>query len=81
MAILVPTYELAQTIGRRIEIDAATVGELIDIAIAQYGEDFKRTTTSALIVINGVAINSLRGRKTKLTATDEVWFLKPAGGG
>ena len=81
MAILVPIYELAQTIGRRIEIDADTVGELIDKATALYGEEFARTTTSALIVVNGIAINSLRGRKTKLVATDEVWFLKAAAGG
>ena len=81
MAVLIPTYELAKKIGRRIEIDATTVGELIDKAAAQYGDEFRRTTTSALIVVNGVAINSLRGRKTALSATDEVWFLKPAGGG
>jgi len=81
MAILVPIYELSKEIGRRIEIDAATVGELIDIATERYGEAFAQTTTSSLIVVNGIAINSLQGRKTKLTASDEVWFLKAAGGG
>ena len=81
MAILVPTYELSQSIGRRIEIDAATVGELIDKAVALYGEEFERTTSSALIVVNGIAINSRRGRKTRVSAADEVWFVKAAGGG
>jgi len=81
MAFLVPVYELSKVIGRRVEIDATTVGELIDKATTRYGEAFARTTTSALIVVNGIAINSLQGRKTKLTATDEVWFLKAAGGG
>jgi molybdopterin converting factor small subunit len=81
MAFLVPSYELSRVIGRRIEIDAATVGELLDKATALYGDEFARTTKTVLIVINGIAINTLRGRKTKLTATDEVWFLKPAGGG
>ena len=81
MAYLVPTYEVAAKIGRRLEFEASTVGELLDRAIAQHGEQLARATKSALIVVNGVAINSLRGRKTPLTADDEVWLVKAAGGG
>lgn len=81
MAILVPTYELAEKIGRRIEIDADTVNELIEKGVERFGEDFRRASKSALIVVNGVALNHLRGRKTKLNPQDEVWFLKPASGG
>ena len=81
MAYLIPTYELSERIGRRIEIDAKTVAELIDKAVILFGEEFLETTTTTLIVVNGLAINSLRGRKTKLEPGDEVWFLKPAAGG
>ena len=81
MAVLVPTWELSKVIGRRVEMDADTVGELLDKATARFGDEFTRSTKTALIVVNGISINTLQGRKTKLTATDEVWFLKPAGGG
>ncbi len=78
---MVPTWELAERIGRRVEIDARTVGELIDIGIVRYGEDFRRATERTLIVVNGRGINYLKGRKTRIGPDDEVWFLKPAAGG
>lgn len=81
MAFIVPTYELAEKIGRRIEIDADTVNELIEKGVARFGEDFRIATRSSMIVVNGVGLNRLRGGKTKLKAQDEVWFLKPASGG
>lgn len=81
MAILVPTFELAEKIGRRVEIDADTVGDLLDEAIARYGDEFRRATQTSAIVVNGRAVSLLRSRKTRLGDKDVVWMLKPAGGG
>ena len=81
MAILVPTYDLAERIGRRIEIDAETVAELIDKGTERFGEDFRTATRTALIVVNGVAIARLQLGKTWLGKDDEVWLLVPAAGG
>lgn len=81
MAILVPTFELAEKIGKRVEIDADTVGQLLDEAIARYGEEFRKATKTTAIVVNGRAISLLDSRKTRLGKDDVVWMLKPAGGG
>ncbi len=81
MAILVPTYELGERIGHRVEIEASTVDELIAKASARFGDEFTRGTRHALVVVNGQAISYLRGGKTPLGPADEVWFLRPAAGG
>ncbi len=81
MAILVPTYDLGERIGHRIEIEATTVDDLIAKASARFGDEFARSTRHALIVVNGQAINYLKGGRTPLGPDDEVWFLRPAAGG
>ena len=81
MAILVPTYDLAQRIGRSIEIDAGTVEELIERALERFGEDLRPVLRTALIAVNGVAISRLDLGKTRLGPEDEVWLLVPAAGG
>ena len=81
MAWLIPTFELAREIGDRVEIDAATVGELIDVGVARYGEPFRRATLGAVLVVNGRSISVLKGRRTPLAAGDSVWLVKAAAGG
>ncbi len=81
MAILVASWELAKSIGPRVEIDARTVGELIDVGIERYGDEFRQATKSCLIVVNGRGVSYLKGKRTKLGPTDEVCFVKAAAGG
>ncbi len=82
MAILIPNYDLAQKIGsNKIEIEASTIGQLIEIGISRYGEPFKQAVESAAVVLNGRNISLLKGRKTKLGKTDQVWLLLPSSGG
>lgn len=81
MAILIPNYDLAEKIGNRIEIDATTVGELLEEGIARWGETFRQATKRARISVNGRAISLLDGRKTPLGPDDSVWFILPSGGG
>ena len=82
MAILVPSYELSQTIGLdRVEIDAPTVREFIEIGTQRFGEPFWAATRNSTIAVNGRAIALLKAGRTKLDADDVVWLLKPSGGG
>jgi molybdopterin converting factor small subunit len=81
MAILIPNYALAEKIGRRVEIDATTVEELLAAGTARFGELFGQAAKSAMIVVNGRSINSLQGGRTPLTASDTVWLLLPSSGG
>ncbi len=61
----------------RDEIDAATVGELLDEARARYGELFGLVLRGCRVWVNGdAAVDS-----TPLTATDEVAVLPPVSGG
>ena len=81
MATLYPTFELAERIGRAIEIDAATVDALVAEGIARWGDDFARELKRVAIVVNGRAITLLQRGKTPLAAGDAVWMVKAAGGG
>lgn len=81
MATLVPHFELAEKIGKQVEIEAGTVGELIQAGIAQFGEPFETALKQAAIVVNGRLINSLKGKKTPLKGGDIVWLVLPAAGG
>ena len=82
MAILVPSYELAQTIGQdQVQIDAATVGDFIKAGTERFGEPFWQATRSATIAVNGRAVALLKARRTKLVSDDVIWLLKPSGGG
>lgn len=81
MATLIPHFALAEKIGERVEIDAATVAELVRIGIARYGEPFRAAIGRATILVNGRAVSLLRRGKTPLAPTDTVWLVLPAGGG
>ena len=81
MAILIPNYELGQKIGERVEIEASTVAELIEMGTVKWGEVFRQATKRATIVVNGRAVSLLRGKKTPLGKNDSVWLIVPSGGG
>jgi molybdopterin converting factor small subunit len=81
MPYLIPNYELAQKIGRRLELDATSVGELIRQCTERYGEDFAEATRRAAILVNGRAIHFLKGEDTELQAEDTVWLVLPSAGG
>jgi molybdopterin converting factor small subunit len=81
MAVLIPNHKLAKEIGSRLEIDAATVDELIAIGVERYGEIFDEATRTAAIVVNGRSVSLLQGGETPLAAEDTVWLVLPAAGG
>ena len=81
MAILVPTFDLEKTIGEHVEINADTVGALLDEAESRYGEPFSKAVAAAAIVVNGRSINFTGGRRTRLKPEDRVWMVKPSAGG
>jgi len=81
MATLIPPYELAQTIGDATEIEASSVKELLAIGSARWGEPFDKAVRTSAIVVNGRAVNHLKGGRTRLKDGDTVWLLKPSSGG
>jgi molybdopterin converting factor small subunit len=81
MAIVIPNFELAETIGERVEIDATTVGELVRVGAERYGEAFRQATKRAAIMVNGRSVSLLKGSGTRIGPDDTVWFVLPAGGG
>ena len=81
MAILIPTFELANQIGQRVEIEAATINELIEVGTSRYGAAFAKAVKSATIAVNGRSVRLLKGGRTPLVADDTVWLVMPSGGG
>ena len=82
MATLIPPFDLAKQIGEeQLDIDAATLGDLLAQCSERFGEPFTKTIQTAAIVVNGRSINHLKGNKTPLTADDTIWIVKPSAGG
>lgn len=63
----------------RDEIDAATLGDLLDAAVSRYGDEFASVLGRARVWVNGDEPDG--GRTTPLTASDEVAVLPPVSGG
>lgn len=63
------------------DIPAGTVGQLIDEAVARFGESFARSLKYAKVAVNGILISELQGSETTLEPDDEVAFLPPVSGG
>jgi len=59
------------------EVDAATVGEVLDAAVARYGPAFAAVVGFSAIWLNGDPAE----RDTAVTANDEVAVLPPVSGG
>lgn len=61
----------------RDEFDAATVGQVLALASARYGEGFARVLATCRVWVNGDPADDA----TAVTATDEVAVLPPVSGG
>jgi MoaD family protein len=58
-------------------VDGATVGEVLDHAVARYGAAFHQVLATCRIWVNGEAA----GRDAPVRAGDEVAVLPPVSGG
>ena len=63
------------------DIDAETLGALLQEAKARYGAEFSRLLVHASVALNGVPANQLVAKQTRLVDTDEVALLPPVSGG
>lgn len=73
----------------RVELTAATVGELLMALTARYGATFRRELMTSdgnlkagiAILVNGRNIVFLQGMATPLNERDKVTIIPPAAGG
>jgi molybdopterin converting factor small subunit len=78
MATLRLFANLRETAGTdTVEIDASTVGELLDSATEQFGDGFATGLRSAGVWVNG----ETAGTATPLSTSDEVAVIPPVSGG
>jgi sulfur-carrier protein len=69
-----------ETAGRKAdEIDAATLGELLERAVADYGPDFAAVLGVSRVWVNGDEPTD--GLSTPVGPNDEVAVLPPVSGG
>ena len=61
----------------RLEVDAPTVGALLDDLSARFGSEFDRVMQIGTVVVNGATV----GREHHLRPEDEVALLPPVSGG
>jgi molybdopterin converting factor small subunit len=66
---------------KELEVEAASIQDLLRQLDERFGTDFGRMGRQARIVINGTAIQFLKGERTTLAAGDEISFLLPLAGG
>jgi molybdopterin converting factor small subunit len=59
------------------EVDAATVGEVLDWAVSRYGSEFEHVLATCRIWVNGESA----GRDAPVSPKDEVAVLPPVSGG
>ena len=78
MARLLLFAGLREAAGQsRLEAEAATVGELLDLAADQFGEEFRRGLTRSAVWVNGDPAESDQA----LDDGDEVAVIPPVSGG
>lgn len=73
---LFATVRVAAGVGKA-SFDGATVGEILDAAVAEYGAEFESLVPVCRIWVNG----QVADRDTAVTGTDEVALLPPVSGG
>ena len=61
----------------RVEAEAATVAEVVDVLSARYGERFERIARAGSVVVDGERARD----ETPLSGTEEVALLPPVSGG
>jgi molybdopterin converting factor small subunit len=82
MAEVHPTYNMAQIIGKnKIITEAPDIATLLQDLEKDYGKEMTDRLKQVTILINGISISYLKGKKTKLKPTDEIHLINPAGGG
>ena len=81
MAILIPNFELAEKIGRRVELRQRPSRSSSSEGSSRFGESFAEAIKHAAILVNGRSVNLLKGGKTPLGKEDLVWLVRPSGGG
>ena len=78
MARLLLFAGLREAAGQsRLDADAATVGELLDLAADQFGEEFRRGLTTSAVWVNGDPAESDQA----IDDGDEVAVIPPVSGG
>jgi thiamine biosynthesis protein ThiS len=77
------TYDMIKAMGcERFEVDdVETVADLLDKARGRIGPSFEQHTRLAAVAVNGVLVNHLRGRSTRLGDGDRITFVKASAGG
>ncbi len=58
-------------------VDGATVGEVLDLAVARYGDTFAAVLGTCRVWVNGDSAD----RSVAVAASDEVAVLPPVSGG
>lgn len=82
MATFHPHFRLANHMNtNEVDWPVSTVAELLAKGAEEFGETFTEEVKSATILVNGRAITYLEGKKTTLSADDEVWTILPSAGG
>ena len=61
----------------RADVDGASVGDVLDVAVARFGERFAEVLTTCRIWVNGEPAE----RSDAVGPTDEVAVLPPVSGG
>ena len=61
----------------RLEVDAGTVGEILEVLGKRFGERFGRIAAAGSVVVNGERANP----QARVAAGDEVALLPPVSGG
>ena len=80
MSRLVLFARAREAAGRKSdEIDASTLGELLDKAVEVYGPEFKAVLDISRVWLNGNEPTD--GRSTPVGPSDEVAVLPPVSGG
>jgi len=78
MAVLLLFASAREVAGTpRVEIDAATVGDVISVATERFGPHFASVLTTCKIWLNGEEVHET----TPVTGKDEVAVLPPVSGG
>jgi len=76
LLLLGPAREAAGV--RQDEIDGATVGEVLEKAVARYGSDFERVLAVSQVWVNG---DAAAAAADAVEPYDEIAVLPPVSGG
>lgn len=66
---------------READIEAETVGRLVEAASRLYGPSFSSQVEGATIVVNGAEVNKTLADQIPVGSDDEVALLPPVSGG